>query len=338
MKKKDGRSIHRATLEYLRNQSIRLWKKGKDIEDISEFCGVHFTVVYKWIRVYKQNGFGGLKRRKAKGAEPKLNNENKKQIISWLKKSAIEFGFETPLWDCKRVQTIIKRKLNKSISISNLWEALRRWNLTPQKPEKEALEKNPLAVKKWLEEEWPKIQSHCRRWQAMLYFLDESGVSLIPVLGKTWAPKGKTPKIRVTGNKGGLCVTSAISPAGRMVFRIENDTIDAHEHIDFLKQIMRQHLNRKIIVVEDNARPHIAKEVKDFVMHNKNKIAVYYLPTYSPDLNPDEKVWRYLKNVKLKAHQARNKKEFKPLVQAKMQSIQKKPHLIKSFFAESILF
>ena len=166
----------------------------------------------------------------------------------------------------------------------------------------------------------------------MLYFQDESGVSLIPFLGKTWAPKGKTPKIKVTGHKGGLCVTSAISPAGRMVFRIENHTICAEDHIDFLKQIMRQHPHRKIIVVEDNATPHIAKAVKYFVRDNKSKIAVYYLPTYSPDLNPDEKVWRYLKHVKLKAHQARNMKEFKPLVQAKMQSIQRKPETIKSFF------
>ena len=123
-----------------------------------------------------------------------------------------------------------------------------------------------------------------------------------------------------------------------MVFRIENHTIHGEDHIDFLKQIIKHHPHRKIIVIEDNARPHIAEEVKNFVRENKNKIAVYYLPTYSPDLNPDEKVWKYLKNVKLKAHQARNKKEFKPLVQAKMQSIQKRPKLIKSFFNGSILF
>ncbi len=338
MLKKDGRSIPRETLEYLREQSIRLWKKNKSIEEIADFCGVHFTVVYKWVRVYKRNGLKALKRRKAKGAEPKLNKEDKTQIISWLRKPAMEFGFETPLWDCKRIQITIKRELNKSISISNLWETLRRWNLTPQKPEKEALQKDPVAVRKWIREEWPKIDKHRRRWQAMLYFLDESGVSLIPVLGKTWAPKGKTPKIRVTGGKGGLCVTSAISPAGRMVFRIEKETIHAKEHIDFLKQMMKHHPHRKIIVIEDNARPHISGEVKDFVNKNKNRIAIFYLPPYSPDLNPDEKVWRYLKNVKLKAHQARNQKEFKPLVKAKMQSIQKNPKLIKSFFNGNILF
>jgi transposase len=324
--------IPRDVLEQYRFRTLVLRKKGWKIDEIAEAFGVHRCSISHWCTKARRYGKKSLERRKAKGAEPKLNLEDKKRIISWLKRPAMELGFETPLWDCKRIQTIIKRELNKNISISNLWGTLCRWNLTPQKPEKEALQKDPVAVKKWLNEEWPKIQEHRQRWQAMLYFLDESGVSLIPVLGKTWAPKGKTPKIRVTGNRGGICVTSAISPAGRMVFRIENHTIRAEEHIDFLKQILKQHPQRKVIVIEDNARPHIAQEVKDFVKDNKNRIALYNLPTYSPDLNPDEQVWKYLKNVKLKAHQTRNKKEFKPLVKAKMQSIQRKPHLIKSFF------
>jgi len=332
MKKSDGRSISHEVLEAYRYRSIELYQKGKSVQEIAFFFGIHRGSVSLWIKTWKEKGRSALKSRRALGPDPKLNKEDKKQIISWLRKSAMEFRFETPLWDCKRIQRMIKQKLNKNIAISNLWENLRRWNLTPQKPEKLALERNERKVKKWIREEWPKIEKHQRRWQAMLYFQDESGVSLIPVLGKTWAPKGKTPKIKVTGNKGGFCVTSAISPAGRMVFRIEKDTIHAKEHIDFLKQIMKQHPHRKIIVIEDNAKPHIAGLVKDFIRENKSKIAVYYLPTYSPDLNPDEKVWKYLKNVKLKAHQARSKKEFKPLVQSKMQSIQKKPDLIKSFF------
>lgn len=338
MQKRDGRSISRETLEYLRKQSIRLWKKGKTIEDISDFCGVHFTVVYKWIRLYKQKGVEGLKRKKAKGAKPKLNKEDKKQIINWLKKSAMDFGFETPLWDCKRIQILIKKELNKTISISNLWENLRRWNLTPQKPEKMALERNQRKVTKWIREDWSKIEEQRRKWQAMLYFQDESSVSLVPVLGTTWAKKGETPKIKVTGNRGSIAVSSAISPAGRMVFRIEKKNVNSKTFIDFLKQIINNHRWRKIIVIADNSPSHTAKAVDNFIKENKTKIAIFYLPTYSPDLNPDEEVWKYLKNVKLRAHQARNKKEFTPLVRSKMQSIQRKPNVIKSFFIGNVLF
>lgn len=327
----DGRCYSHEVLEVYRYRAVELYKKGKSVQEIAFFFGIHRGSVSLWIKTWKEKGKSALKSRKAPGPTFRLS-ENRSKILSWLRRPATEFGFETPLWDCKRIQTMIKKELHKGIAVSNLWETLRRWNLTPQKPEKEALERNPAKVQQWLTEEWPKIEAHRRRWQAMLYFQDESGVSLAPVLGKTWAKKGQTPKIRVTGNRGGFCVTSAISPAGRMVFRIEKETIHAEEHIDFLKQIMKQHPLRKIIVIEDNARPHIADEVKQFVNNNKKKLAIYHLPTYSPDLNPDEQVWKYLKNVKLKAHQARNKKEFKPLIKAKMQSIQRKPTLIKSFF------
>ena len=338
MRRSDGRKIPRDALEHLRFQAIKLWKKDKDVKEISEFFGVTLDAVYKWIRKYKQKGIESLRMRKAKGAELKLDKEDKKQIISWLSKSAIEFGFETPLWDCKRIQRMIKQELNKDIAISNLWESLRRWNLTPQKPEKVALERSQRKVNKWIKEVWPEIEKHRRRWQAMLYFQDESSVSIVPVLGKTWAIKGETPKIKVTGNRGSIAVSSAISPAGRMVFRIEKGRVTSKTFIDFLKQIIKNHKWRKIIVIVDNSPTHTAKAVQYFIENNKAKIAVYYLPTYSPDLNPDEDVWKYLKNVKLKAHQARNKEEFKPLVLSKMQSIQRKPNVIKSFFIGSLLY
>lgn len=332
MIRRDGRHFSHEVLETYRYRAIELYQKGKSAQDIAFFFGVHRGSVSLWIKTWKEKGKSALKSTKAAGPDQKLNREDKKKIISWLRKSAMDFGFETPLWDCKRIQRMIKKELSKEIAISNLWEALRKWNLTPQKPEKVALEKNQIEVAKWLREEWPKIEEHRRRWQAMLYFQDESSVSLVPALGTTWAKKGKTPKVKVTGNRGSICLSSAISPAGRMVFRIEKGTVTSKTFVDFLKQIIKNHRWRKIIVVTDNYPAHDSKKVHDFIELNNNKIAVYYLPTYSPDLNPDEDVWKYLKNVKLKAHQARNKKEFKPLVLSKMQSIQKKPYLIKSFF------
>ncbi|MBI5872466.1 IS630 family transposase, partial [archaeon] len=324
--------LPRIVLEAYRYRAIELYQKEKSAQEIAFFFGLHRGSVSLWIKTWKEKGKSALKSRKALGPESKLNKEDKKQIISWLKKSAMEFGFETPLWDCKRIQRMIKQNLNKEIAISNLWENLRRWKLTPQKPDKVALERNQRKVNKWIREEWPKIEEHRRRWQAMLYFQDESSVSLVPVLGTTWAKKGETPKVKVTGNRGSIAVSSVISPAGRMLFRIEKDTVNSETFVDFLKQIMRNHRWRKIIVVTDNSKPHTSAYVQNFVEQSKNKIAVYYLPKYSPDLNPDEEVWKYLKNVKLEAHQARNKKEFRPLIRAKMQSIQKKPNLIKSFF------
>jgi transposase len=337
MKKRDGRKIPREAMEYMRIQAIRLFKEGKRADEIAEFFGVTVDATYKWKRKHKEEGIEGLRRKKAKGKVPTLNESDKLQIISFLKKPATEFGFETQLWTCKRVQQVIKQELGKSISISNLWNTLRKWRLSPQIPQKEYAEKDKKKVDKWLREEWPKIKAHCRRWQAMLYFQDESGISLTPVVGRTWAPVGETPKIKVTGKRGGFCISSAISPAGKMAFRIEKKRINAKVFVDFLMQIIRQHPHRKIIVVCDNARPHIAKYVKEFELSNKKKIAIYHIPSYSPELNPDEEVWNYLKNVKLKDHLARNKEELKPLAVSKLRSIQKDSRIINSFFMKSIL-
>ena len=152
------------------------------------------------------------------------------------------------------------------------------------------------------------------------------------MLGTTWAKKGNTPVVKVTGNRGTICVTSAISPAGRMVFRLEKETVNSSKHIEFLKQVQKNHPRRKIIIIEDKAKPHIAKKVSQFVETQKNRLAIYFLPSYSPELNPDEHVWAYLKGFKLKAHQAKSLKEFKPLILSKMISIQRKKSIVPSFF------
>lgn len=328
----DGRSYNHEVLEHYRFRAIELYKEGEKVKDIARFFGVHRGSVSRWITTYKRKGKRELKSKKAPGPPYKLTDKEMKEVFKIFWDDATIHGFETPLWTCKRVQQVIQKRTKKKLHATNVMRWLKRWGLTNQKPKRRAYERDETAVRRWLKEEWPKIKAHVRRWQAMLYFQDESGVSLTAVLGKTWALRGQTPTVKVTGKRGGFCVTSAISPAGKMVFRIEKSRVIADKHIEFLKQIMKQHPNRKIIVVEDRAPPHTAKKVKDFVEENRKRLAVYYLPSYAPELNPDEHVWEYLKAYKLKSHQAKNTDELKKLVKRKMQSIQRKKGLVNSFF------
>ena len=332
MKKGDGRTHSHEFLEGCRIRAIELYKKGEKINEISYFLGFHRGVVSKWISLFKKEGKKALLSKKANRPKFKLSEKEIKEIIALLYDDATIYGFENPLWNCKMVQQIIFKRTNKKIHTTNIMRLFRKLNLSPQKPERISSQKNRKAVKRWLREEWPKIEKHRRRWQAMLYFQDESGISLIPVLGRTWAPKGKTPKVLVTRKRGGFCVTSAISPAGKLIFRIEKGRVNAKKHIEFLKKILKQHPNRKIIVIEDSAPVHKAKKIERFVEQNKKKLAIYKLPPYCPELNPTEHVWAYLKAHELKTHQAQNTEELKHLVKRKMQSIQMKKQLIHSFF------
>lgn len=328
----DGRSYSHEVLEHYRLRAVELRKEGKKVNDIADFFGVNRVSVSRWISTCKQFGKEKLKSKKASGPKFKLAAEEISTLIGLMCDDAMKHGFETPLWTCKRIQKVMKAKVGKKLHTTNIMRLLRRSGLTPQKPRRRALERDDLAVERWLKEEWPKIREKARRWQAMLYFQDESGVSLTSVLGKTWALKGNTPIAKVTGNRGSFCVTSAISPAGKLVFRIEKGKVNAVKHVEFLEQIMKQHPRRKIIVIEDRSPVHRAKLVQEFVQQHEHRLAVYKLPPYAPELNPDEHVWKYLKAYQLKSHQAKTTDELKSFVKRKMQGIQRKRGLVASFF------
>lgn len=327
-----GRQLSHEVLEQYRFRAIELRKNKWPVAKIAEAFGINRRAVTRWFTTYREYGKSALKSKKAIGPATKLRQEDVENLLQKLKKPATDFGFETPLWTCKRLSFLIQKMTKKKLHNSNVWKMLQRLNITNQTPERRAMQQNPREAKMWLREEWPKIQAHARRWQAMLYFQDESGISLIPNLGKTWAPRGKTPAIKVTGKRGGFCITSAISPAGRLVFRLEKGKINADKFIDFLGQIRKQHKNRKVIVVVDKAPVHTAKKVEKFVERHKKSFALYYLPSYSPELNPDENVWGYLKGNKLKAHQAQTTPELRKITFAGMKSIQMQPELVQSFF------
>lgn len=327
-----GKGLSHEVLEAYRFRALALREKGKKVKEIAEFFGIHPNSVSRWFVTKNKNGKQALKSKKAIGPKLKLETAEIKEILKKLNKPATDFEFETPLWTCKRVEYLIRKTTKKKLHTSNVWRLLGRFGISNQKPERRAAQQNQREAKRWLREEWPKIQAHAKRWQAMLYFQDESGISLTPNLGKTWGRKGKTPIVRVTGKRGGFCVSSAISPAGRLLFRLEKGIITADTFVDFLSKIRNHHKNRKVIVVTDRAPVHIAGKVSEFVEKHKKSFAIYYLPSYSPELNPDEQVWGYLKRNKLSAHQAQTTEELKKITFSGMKSIQMQQPLVISFF------
>lgn len=327
-----GRQLGHDVLEQYRFRAVALHRKGWLVKDIAEAFGVNRRAVSRWISVFRSGGRRALKSKKAPGPDFKLSGGDIEKILEELKKPATDFGFENALWTCKRVLWLIKRVTRKNLHISNTWRLLTRCGLSNQKPERRALEQSSKDAEHWLHVEWPKIQAHARRWQAITYFQDESGIHLTPLMGKTWGVKGKTPVVRLTGNRGSLCVSSCISPGGRLLFRVEKGRVIAKTFTDFLEKVLQAHPHRKIIIITDKAPPHTAGLVTEFQEKHSKRFAIYYLPPYSPDLNPDEQVWNYLKNNKIKTHTAQTINQLKRLTLNAMHSIQKQPALVKSFF------
>jgi transposase len=212
-----------------------------------------------------------------------------------------------------------------------MWRMLRETNLPYQKPERQYLEANQAERQAWIRRDLPRIRKTLRKYRAILYCENESHLSLTAPLGKTWAPKGQTPLQGVTGKCGGVAVMSALGRRGRLVFTLHEKRIASPEVIPFLEQLLRHHPRRHLVVLMDQASPHISWMTRAFIAA-QNRLHVFYLPSYSPDFNPDEGVWNHLKQQELKSHPARAKKELKALARRKLTNRSKRPRLLRGFF------
>lgn len=332
MNTQDGRSMSREVLESYRLRAIHLrYELGYSVDEIAEIFGLNYYSVSRWFTRYRRGGEDALKRTLAKGADRRLSPE----ILTWLEdallKPATEWGFETPLWTGPMVRGLLRRECSIEIHRATVWRYLRELGLTYQKPERRYIEQNVELVKQWINEEWPKITEWVRNNRAILYFEDESGISIAPVIGKGWGRKGRPPIIRVTGKRGGILAMSAVSLSGTLRFRLEKRRVNSDVMIEFLQQILDSHKRRKIAVVMDQAPCHTSRKVRDFTSKQK-RLEVFYIPPYSPELNPDEKVWKHLKHASLKNHQAQCKTELSRLVLGALRCMQKSPDLLLSFF------
>jgi transposase len=176
----------------------------------------------------------------------------------------------------------------------------------------------------------PRILAAVRKFRAILYFQDESSVSLTAFHGKTWAPRGEAPRCKVTGRRGSVSALSAFSQRGQLVFRLHKKRIASGEVIEFLDQLLKHHPYRHLVVVMDQAPPHMSKRTRGYIARQK-RLHVFYLPAYSPDWNPDEKVWNYLKHHDLSAHQAKTVDELDGL-HRKLASMANRPRLLRGLF------
>ena len=164
---------------------------------------------------------------------------------------ASHFGFETDLWTVGRLRQVIREQYGVTISQDTVWRRLRDAGFTYQKPERRYFEVSEDARQEWLQSEAPRIRAAVREFRAILYFQDESNVSLTAFLGKTWAFRAQTPKVTVTGKRGGVTAMSALSGQGRLVFQLFTRRIASEEIMQFLGQMLKHHPNRHLVVVMD---------------------------------------------------------------------------------------
>jgi len=320
-----------STLEVRKRAVNAVVEDGLTVTEVAQAYGTDRSTIHRWLARFHCEGDRGLDRRAVTGRPRKLTDLNAAGLKTIVLSPASKYGFETDFWTTRRLIQIVQSEFGVTLSKQTVMRRLHEAGLTYQKPERQYFEMSEEERQEWRRRELPKIRRAVRKYRAILYFQDEANISLTALLAKTWAPSGKTPKQDVTGKRGGVSAMSAITGSGQLIFRLHDKRIASEEVIDFLSQMLKHHPRRHLVVVMDQAPPHTSKRTQAFIA-SKSRLHVFHLPKYSPDWNPDEKVWNHLKHQELKGHQAKTKAELQDLANHKLMAMSTNKELLQGIF------
>ena len=208
-----------------------------------------------------------------------------------------------------------------------------RGGLSPQKPQRRALEQNPAAVRRWLSEEYPAIVAAAKRDRGVVLWLDELGVRSDQSAGRSWAPVGRTPVGKRTGKRFGVNLIGAISAGGLLRFRLFSGSFAGPVLVDFLRRLLRDLAGRKVHLIVDGHPVHRARLVGGWVARRPARIELHFLPGYSPQLNPVESLNHDVKANAAGRGRARSVVELTGALRAYVRGRQRHPEVVAGFFA-----
>jgi len=326
------RSLDRAALEAIRFRAVEQVLAGQRQSDVAAAVGVAREVVAKWVMMYRHGGFDALRATKAPGAEPKLRPRQLATLRNIIAtKNPLQLKFPFALWTRSIVRDLIKQRWNVTLGLTTVGALLKRLGFSAQKPMARAFEQDPERVKHWLKHEFPKIRLLAKSQRATIFFGDESGVRSDHHSGRTWALKGKTPIVERTGQRVGCNMISAVAARGLMRFMVVKGRVTTKVFIEFLKRLIRN-ASRPVFLIVDGHPTHRAVATREYVESTQGRLRLFFLPPYSPELNPDELVWRHVKTHTVGRQSIQNREHLIATVGSSMRSLQRTPHKIRACF------
>jgi transposase len=299
MKNHDGRKLKHGVLTEFRKRAVSRVQSGESPETVVRAMGFSRACIYNWLAMYRAGGWDALDARKRGGRPPKLDG----RMIAWVYKTVTgsdprQYKFPFALWTRNAIADLIRRRYGIRLSVNSVGRLLAQLGITPQKPLWRAYQQDPERVRTWVEEEYPKIKRQAKTLKAEIWFGDESGVRSDYHAGTTWGRKGQTPVVQTTGARYRLNMVSAVNSKGKPRFMIDPGGFNAKVFCRFLDRLMVG-ARHPIFLILDGHPMHKSKTVAEKVQSYDGRLRLFSLPPYSPELNPDEGVWREVKTHRL---------------------------------------
>jgi transposase len=332
MKKTDGRKISPKVMEEIRRRAVERVQAGESPEVVIRALGFVRACIYNWLAKYRAGGWDALKAGKRPGRPRRLHGSQIKWVYFLVcEGDPRQLKLPFALWTRALIAKAIKDKFGIKLSESSVGRLLRQLGFSNQKPLYRAYQQNPKAIAQWKEKVFPEIKKEAKKLGATIYFEDESGIRSDFHSGKTWAPIGETPVVEATGARFGLNMIAAISTLGHMRFIVVKGVVDAERICDFLRRLMHNAEN-PIFLIWDGHPTHRSSMVKECVESYKGKLKIFFLPSYSPKLNPAEQVWNNVKVQGVGRMPVFGPDQLKSAVLGCLRRLQKLPRLIQKFF------
>ena len=335
MKNIDARKLSTEAQQQLRHQVIRLKKQGRTYKDISLITGVHRSTCSYWYNLYKTKGKKALKikkRGRPLGSCRSLDQEQEKRLRRAIHdKCPDQMKLPFALWTRVAVQQLIKQFWSIDMPIRTVGEYLKRWGFTPQKPLRRAYKQNPKAVGKWLNDQYPAIAERAKKEKAEIHWGDETGLCNDSYHGRSFAPRGQTPAIRLHPRCKRVNLISTVTNQGKVRFMVYDGKMNSDTMIKFMERLIKGS-ERKVFLILDNLKVHHSYKVKDWLEENKTQIEAFFLPSYSPELNPDEYLNCDLKAGVHSGTPARTKNQLKSKAVSHLRKLQKLPKRVMKYF------
>jgi transposase len=324
----------RRATEEERIQAVQLIESGRKIDEVVDIMGVGRRTVLEWWEKYRRGGLAELSTKFASGRPTVLSDRQMLEIRAIIiGADPRQLSFGTALWTRGMVAELIRRRFRINLSMVTVGRILKKLGMSPQRPLYRAYQQNPEKVREWKENTYPEIRKEAARRGAVIFFADEASVRTDFHAGTTWGLVGQTPVVTATGERKSIMMISAISPRGELRFHIHEGSFKSPHFIEFCKQLMKD-AESDIFLIVDGSSVHTAKNVKEFVKSTQGRLQIYFLPPYSPELNPDEWVWKNVKHDTIGRSGIMGIDDLRAVAVGALRHLQKVQRKVRGFFAD----
>jgi len=337
MKTTDARHLSPDAQETLRIRAVKAVIKGMPQKAAATAFGVTPCIISRWMAKYRLDGWKGLQKKKRgpKDSAGLLCGWQAAAICNIIRdRHPEQMHLPFALWTSRSIRLLIKKKFNITLSARSVRRYLKRWGYTPQKPKRVAYEKDPKAVEQWKRKQYPAIRALAKKEKARIYWADEMGLRSDHQAGRSYSPKGVTPTRLGTGRRFGCNMISALTNRGDFSFMIFKGRFTDHIFLAFMTRLIREAKGRKIFLIVDGHPAHRSRAVHQWVEEQTRKIRLYYLPSYSPELNPDECVNNDVKANAVGAKVIRNQDSLIRKVRSYLRRRKADPLQVAKYFHE----